>query len=275
MVKESARRRQKVWLIAGGLCALCACGGNVANGPGSRADDAGLHGSTDALGADADDAGNSTTDGFGGDEGVEFSCPSPPLLPDGTSCTSWSLGSRCDYAVGDQPGSSGVCTCVAMRGTRVWSCEVVGVPVDAGLGGESTNDSGPSCEHDTCSGPAPADSGASKEANGDASFACGAQRCVSGQLCLSALSGGGPAECSPINDAGACPSDYEYVPSCPNLSSQPGCEPVPTTQADSCVSIPSGCGPTPTCGCIPQGTCPSFASQCLSVTAQWITCAGD
>lgn len=279
MVAQSGWRRQHVWLarviVTGSLCALYACGGSLADGPDSLADDAGLHSSTDTLGADADDAGHSTTDGSG-HEGVVFSCPQPPLLPDGTSCASWSLGSRCDYPAGDQPGYSGVCACVAMHGTRVWSCEVVAVPFDAGLGGESTNDSGSSCEHDTCGSAldAAAESGASKDANADASFACGAQRCVSGQLCLYTLAGG-PVECSPLDDAGGCPSGYDYVPSCANLSDAAGCQPRSTIQADSCVSIPSACSQTPTCACMPLGTCPSFAGQCIAATEESITCASE
>jgi hypothetical protein len=142
--------------------------------------------------------------------------------------------------------------------------------VDSSAGSDGADAAGSSSD----SAEASSDSGGSSDAAADASGTpCGAQTCTSSQLCVYAR-GGGPASCSPTNDAGACPNGSTYMATCTNLGNQPGC--VNDVESPiSCVDTPASCGATPSCACLPSTVCPVGTGTCQMVAGSSITCANQ
>jgi hypothetical protein len=84
---------------------------------------------------------------------------------------------------------------------------------------------------------------------------CGDASCASGQLC--AYQVGGPVQCSPLDDAGGCPSPTSYMQTCPSLGNGPGCYANPPPWPLGCVAIAAACGSSPSCQCQSPDPCPS------------------
>jgi hypothetical protein len=108
---------------------------------------------------------------------------------------------------------------------------------------------------------------ANADASTDASagVSCGSTVCPVGQACMQAA--GGPANCSPLGDAGGCPTGFSYRATCPNLANHPGClnsAPRPL----GCVTLPASCT---MCSCVPSSTCP-MGSTCASVAPGSLLC---
>lgn len=121
-----------------------------------------------------------------------------------------------------------------------------------------------------------ADAATADGTSDDAGFACGTQTCTAAQLCAYSYGGGGPANCSPTNDAGGCPIGFTYAPSCPNLANRPGCNaPLPPPAPVGCIDIPTSCGVAPTCACFPVTACPAGTGSCQGVTARSLLCAAE
>jgi len=122
-------------------------------------------------------------------------------------------------------------------------------------------------------GAADADADATPEASArDATTGdpvpCGASTCSGGQVCV--YVGGGPANCSPTDDAGGCGAGFSYMAACPNLANRPGCansSPRPV----SCVTLPAACRTAPTCACVPSTACPT-GTTCDSVSTSTLVC---
>ena len=74
---------------------------------------------------------------------------------------------------------------------------------------------------DAPSTDSPADAPPGDAGLADDGPACGDAACAGGQLCV--YVGGGPAQCSPLEDGGACHHGLVYMATCPNLGNQPGC----------------------------------------------------
>jgi hypothetical protein len=103
---------------------------------------------------------------------------------------------------------------------------------------------------------------------------CGAQTCGPNQVCVHLTCGGGPLQCTFLNDAGGCPPGWRYASVCalpPSGHAGPGCLPTCVTPAPFCQDIPSSCaGPSLACTCL-QSVCGSTQS-CASVQGHDVTC---
>ena len=78
----------------------------------------------------------------------------------------------------------------------------------------------------------------------------GCSTCGPAQICVHPTCAMGAPFCLPLDDAGACPSGFQYVAVCTSGSSGPGCRPAPCTDPPPfCANLPSTCGPVPTCSC--------------------------
>ncbi|HXT99941.1 MAG TPA: hypothetical protein VN903_03050 [Polyangia bacterium] len=119
-------------------------------------------------------------------------------------------------------------------------------------------------------------SGGATGAGGGA--ACGSVRCGANQVCAHPSCGGGVAVCIPLGDGGQCPDNWIKTDLCnAPAGAGPGCAPPPCNPpTPSCVDIPSACGGTPTCGCLPANICNlpngQFGGTCAAVSAGQVLC---
>ncbi|HEV3190726.1 MAG TPA: hypothetical protein VGY54_09540 [Polyangiaceae bacterium] len=172
-------------------------------------------------------------------------------------------------------GQCGCCGCIAGEvltvGSDVFRCsqelscyQRVG---DGGPFGTNSADAGTSDV---------ADSASRDGSDANTGFACGTNICTAAQACVYSSGGGPPANCSPTNDAGQCPTGFSYMLTCPNLGNGPGCNaPISTPAPMGCLDLPASCGVTPTCGCFPSTACPVGTGSCQMVTAHALTCGAQ
>ncbi len=70
-------------------------------------------------------------DGSAPDVTTDEPCPSPPILPQGTSCPA--PGTACKAGLGDDPSLFELCTCMGPSSGATWQCQEVASPADASL----------------------------------------------------------------------------------------------------------------------------------------------
>jgi hypothetical protein len=98
---------------------------------------------------------------------------------------------------------------------------------------------------------------------------CGTSPCSSNQVCVHPSCGGGNLACDRLPDGGQCAAGWTYHALCSLSSggSGSGCEPPPCTPLPSfCADVPSACGGTPTCTCLPSNICQGHG-QCGIISA--------
>ena len=93
------------------------------------------------------------------------------------------------------------------------------------------------------------------------SVPCGTTVCTSSELCVRGscafILGTKPCNLS-LPDGGQCPSGSTYILFCPNITG-PGCyQSACTTPDPYCLPIPTSCGATPTCSCLPTDVCHGY-----------------
>jgi hypothetical protein len=106
--------------------------------------------------------------------------------------------------------------------------------------------------------------------------ACGGVTCGSNQVCVQPSCGGGVAVCTPLGDAGDCPTGWTMTNLCP-IAGGAGCVPPPCTPpAPKCVDLPAACGGTPTCGCLPANVCAlpngQYGGSCVTANGKQVLC---
>jgi hypothetical protein len=131
----------------------------------------------------------------------------------------------------------------------------------------------------TDAGSSPSDAGASPADAG------GCDACGAGQLCVHPSCGGGTAlPCYDLNDAGGCATGWTYSTVCQfyggTATTGPGCRPPPCIPPPPfCVDVPTACGTTAKCACLPDNVCQVTlpgnvvtGGQCLSVSGPVVSC---
>jgi hypothetical protein len=101
---------------------------------------------------------------------------------------------------------------------------------------------------------------------------CGSgQSCAPGRICVSPTCGGGPAVCTPLPDGGQCPSGWTYTALCASGVGPACLLPPCTPAAPFCADLPSSCGGTPTCSCLPTNVCEGNG-ECQFVSGFQVLC---
>lgn len=160
----------------------------------------------------------------------------------------------------------------ALAGPPLDSAVAQGGDADSSAtGAEATSESGGMGESGGSGAGLDAAAEGGRGAADGGAVACGATVCSGSQACVYVA--GGPADCTPTDDAGNCAAGLTYMGTCPNLSNEPGCANT-TLQAVSCVTLPASCGAAPSCACLPANACPA-GTTCASVGPDSLVCGAQ